>query len=137
MPRGSGPVLDLSLRVNRRNEPRPDVVVIRPEHADRSPVPVEDVVLAVEVISPDSIFRDMYAKAKVHAAAGVGTYWVIDPLHEAITLTEFTPGANGDYDIAGHTDGLFTTDRPYPVTLDLPALTARRRQLAARARGDG
>ncbi len=128
------PVVDLSLRVDRRNEPRPDVVVVRPDHVDRSPLPVEDVVLAVEVISPDSIFRDMYAKAKVYAAAGVRHYWVIDPLHDAITLTEFVPGPDGGYEIAGHTDAVFTTEEPYPVTLDLPALTARRKAMLARTR---
>ena len=135
-PPGLMPVVDLSLRVNRRNEPRPDVVVVRPDHIDRSPLPVEDVVLAVEVISPDSIFRDMYAKAKVYAAAGVQRYWVVDPLHDAITLTEFVPGADGGYEIAGHTDGVFTTEDPYPVTIDLPALTARRKAMLARTRAE-
>lgn len=129
-PPGFMPVTDLSLKVNRRNEPRPDVVVIRLEQVNRSPVPVEDAILAVGVISPDSHFRDMYAKAKVYAAAGVRNYWVVDPLHdEGIVLTEFRPGPNGDYEIVGSTRQLFKTDDPYPVTLDLPALTERRRQL--------
>ena len=63
--------IDLSMRVDRRNEPRPDVVVIRRKHAGRSPVPVEDALLAVEVVSPTSTFRDMYDKAKVYAHAGI------------------------------------------------------------------
>jgi Uma2 family endonuclease len=129
------PVVDISLKVNHRNEPRPDVVVIRPDHANVSPVPVQDAVLVVEVISPDSQFRDMYAKAKVYAAAGVANYWVIDPLHDdRIVLTEFRPGPSGDYEIVGSTDKVFSTDVPYPVTLDLPALSARRRALLERAR---
>jgi Uma2 family endonuclease len=129
------PVVALSLKINHRNEPRPDVVVIRPDHANVSPVPVQDAVLAVEVISPDSHFRDMYAKAKVYAAAGVANYWVIDPLHDdGIVLTEFRPGPSGDYEIVGSTDQVFSTDVPYPVTIDLPALTARRRALLERAR---
>jgi len=45
-------VTDLSVQVNRHNEPCPDVVAIRIDHADRGPVPVGDVVLAVEIISP-------------------------------------------------------------------------------------
>lgn len=32
--------IDLSMKINRRNEPRPDVVALRPDHVDRSPVPV-------------------------------------------------------------------------------------------------
>jgi Uma2 family endonuclease len=124
------PVVDLSLKVNHRNEPRPDVVVIHRDRANVSPVPVEDAILAVEVISPDSHFRDMYAKAKVYAAAGVANYWVIDPLHDdGIVLTEFRPGVTGDYEIVGSTSQVFTTDVPYPVSIDVPALTARRKAL--------
>src|SRR5687768_2371087 len=37
--------IDLSMRVDRRNEPRPDVVALRPEHVTRSPVPVGDAIL--------------------------------------------------------------------------------------------
>src|ERR687889_174426 len=45
------PVLDLSLQINHRNEPRPDVLVIRPDHVNVTPLPVRDAVLVVEVIS--------------------------------------------------------------------------------------
>ncbi|HEX8628455.1 MAG TPA: Uma2 family endonuclease [Catenuloplanes sp.] len=124
--------IDLSMRIDRRNEPRPDIVALRPDHITRSPVPVQDAVLAVEVISPESTFRDMYDKARVYAHAGVPTYWVIDPLHERMTLTEMVLGADGEYAIAAHTDEVFTTERPWQVTLDLPALTARRAALAQR-----
>ncbi|SDY54724.1 Endonuclease, Uma2 family (restriction endonuclease fold) [Micromonospora pattaloongensis] len=117
--------LDLSMKVNRRNEPRPDVVALRPDRVDRSPVPVEDAILAVEVVSPESTFRDMYDKARVYAHAGVATYWVVDPLHERMTLTEMLLGANGEYEVGVHTDDVFTTERPWKVTIDLPALTTR------------
>ena len=124
------PVTDLSLKINRRNEPRPDVVVVRPGHLNRTPLPVEDAVLAVEVISAGSHFRDMYAKAKTYAAAGVANYWVIDPLFEdGIVLTEFRPGPSGDYELTSSTNGVFTSDVPFRVTIDLPALTAKLRAL--------
>ena len=123
---------DLSMRVDRRNEPRPDVVVIRRRHAGQSPVPVEDALLAVEVVSPTSTFRDMYDKAKVYAHAGVPSYWVVDPLQERVTLTEYTLGAGGrDYEQITHTEDLFVTERPWKVSVDLPALTARRNGLLA------
>jgi Uma2 family endonuclease len=125
--------IDLSMKVNRRNEPRPDVVALRPDHVARSPVPVEDAILAVEVISPDSTFRDMYDKARVYAHAGVPTYWVVDPLHERMTLTEMILGPKGEYEPATHTDDLFSADRPWKVTVDLPALTTRWAGLRGRA----
>ncbi|MEU2611783.1 Uma2 family endonuclease [Micromonospora sp. NPDC007271] len=123
--------IDLSMRVDRRNEPRPDVVVIRRKHADRSPVPVEDALLAVEVVSPTSTFRDMYDKAKLYAHAGVRSYWVVDPLQERITLTEYALGAVREYDQLTHAEDLFVTERPWKVSVDLPALTARRTDLLA------
>ncbi|MGC4766555.1 Uma2 family endonuclease [Micromonospora sp. DT46] len=102
---------------------------------DRSPVPVEDALLAVEVLSPTSTFRDRYDKAKVYAHAGVRTYWVVDPLHERMTLTEYTLGPAGEYEAVTHTEDLFVTERPWKVSVDLPALTARRAGLLARDEG--
>jgi hypothetical protein len=64
---------------------------------------------------------------------GVPTYWVIDPLHEKMTLTELLLTSGGEYDFGVHTSEIFTTDRPWPVALDLPALTERRAELSARA----
>ncbi|MDG4785569.1 Uma2 family endonuclease [Micromonospora sp. WMMD1102] len=125
--------IDLSMRVDRRNEPRPDVVALRREHVTRSPVPVRDAVIAVEVISPDSTFQDMYDKARVYGHAGVPTYWVVDPLHERMTLTEFVLGPTGEYEPAAHTDDVFDTERPWKVTVDLPALTSRWAGLRDRA----
>ena len=123
------------MNIHNRNQPRPDVVVIGLDHVDRIPVPVEDAVLAVEVVSPDSHFRDMYAKARVYAAAGVANYWVVDPMFPSgMVLTEFRPGPTGQYEIVRSTDKVFETDTPYPVTIDLPALTAARRALLERAR---
>ena len=129
-PAGYAPVPDLSLKINHRNEPRPDVVVISLSHIGRSPAPVEGALLAVEIISPDSHFRDMYAKAKVYAAAGVANYWILDPLFDdGIVLSQFRPGPSGDYEMVGSTKDVFNTDVPFPVSVDLPALTALRRAM--------
>ncbi|MEV4842582.1 Uma2 family endonuclease [Micromonospora matsumotoense] len=123
--------IDLSMRVDRRNEPRPDVVVVRRGNATRSPLPVEDALLAVEVVSPTSTFRDMYDKAKVYAHAGVRSYWVLDPLQGRLTLTEYTLGVNREYEQIAHTEDLFVTESPWKVSVDLPALTARKNDLLA------
>ncbi|MFI5927472.1 Uma2 family endonuclease [Micromonospora sp. NPDC051543] len=123
--------IDLSMRVDRRNEPRPDVVVIRRKHAGRSPVPVEDVLLAVEVVPSPFVFRDMYDKAKVYAHAGIRSYWVVDPSQERVTLTEYALGANREYEQVAHTEDLFVTERPWKVSVDLPALTSRKNDLLA------
>lgn len=130
------PFVDLSLKIDFRSEPRPDVVVINRSWASVSPVPAKEALLAVEIISPDSTYRDMIGKAKVYAAAGIPHYWVINPLQErGIELSEFRPGAGGHYEIMSSTTGIFTTDVPYPVTIDLPALTALRQGMLEDADG--
>ena len=90
-------------------------------------MPVEDTILAVEIISPDSHIRDNYTKRKIYAAAGVGSYWVIDPsFDEGVVLTEYVLSDGPVYEMINTTDKVFTTQVPYSVTIDLPALTAER-----------
>ncbi|MDQ7910919.1 Uma2 family endonuclease [Phytohabitans sp. ZYX-F-186] len=135
-PDGWAPVVDLSLDVNRYSEPRPDVVVMDTSHVDQHPPPVEDAVLAVEVVSKDSNVRDVYDKAGMYAAAGVRHYWVIDPLGDKISLAEHVLESKPHrrYAIARQTTEVFTTDEPYRIVVDLPALTARRDAFLARTK---
>ncbi|MGX6604166.1 Uma2 family endonuclease [Micromonosporaceae bacterium Da 78-11] len=126
-PPGYRAVIDVSLEVNRRSEPRPDVVVARTAVGMHSPAPIGAAVLVAEIVSPTSHFRDMDAKKRIFAAAGVGSYWVIDPTFEkSVVLTEFCLGGDGHYETITNTDKVFTTDVPFPATIDLPALTALR-----------
>ncbi|GIE84115.1 Uma2 family endonuclease [Actinoplanes regularis] len=126
-PTGYTPVPGLSLQVDRFSEPRPDVVVVAKSEYKRSPVPVDKALLVVEIISPESRFRDMDSKTKIYAAAGLNHYWVIDPdFKHGLELTEFRIGSNGEYEQVASTSGIFETDLPYPVKIDLPVLTALR-----------
>jgi Uma2 family endonuclease len=115
------PSLDLSLRMDSRNEPRPDILVIDPTRGWRSPLPIEDALVVVEVVSPSSTTRDQRDKVKLYARAGVQAYWVIHRDRDRLVLTERTL-AGDVYRITGETDGVFTTDAPWKVTLDLPAI---------------
>jgi len=66
-------------------------------------------------------------KRKIYAAAGVGSYWVIDPtIDDGVVLTEYVLGDGRVYEMISTTDKIFTTQVPYQVTIDLPALTAER-----------
>src|SRR5512138_390173 len=49
-PTGYRPVIGVSLEVDQRNEPRPDVVVGRVADGLRSPAPIEGALLVVEVV---------------------------------------------------------------------------------------
>ncbi len=103
---GLMPGLDLSLAVDRRNEPRPDILVADPARGRRSPLPIEDAVLVAEVVSPTSSVRDQRDKVKLYARAGVRSYWVIRPYRDRLVLTERRLAGNV-YRIVAETDGVF------------------------------
>lgn len=131
-PRGYVPAPDLSLKINRRNEPRPDVVVTNLRYAARTPVPVDGAMLVIEVVSPTSQLRDMNAKTAVYAAAGVEHYWIVDPTIDGdVTMTVLQRFGGGSYERVTCTSKVFSTEVPYPITIDLPALTALRDEYLA------
>jgi Uma2 family endonuclease len=84
------------------------------------------VLLVVEISSPLSQFIDREDERKLHAAAGIPAYWVIDPLAERITLTELILDDRGVYRQHLRTSERLTLSGPWPTTLDLPARTNRR-----------
>jgi Uma2 family endonuclease len=136
-PAGFSAAPDCSLEVNHRNEPRPDVVVVHDSVVLRTPAPIEQAILAVEIVSPSSHSRDTIAKVGVYSKAGVGSYLVVDPVSfgHGIVLTEFRASERGDYEIITSTSKIFETDVPYPIKIDLPALTRLRDKYLAAQKG--
>lgn len=132
---------DQSVNIDDHNELRPDFVVMRTECQEESPFPIGDTLLVGEVVSPSSVLRDTETKRALYARAGVPSYWIIvakkgDP---TISLAELVldEGAT-DYRYATHyTTEVFRTERPWPVEIDLPALSDRRARLLRRARPTG
>ncbi|MFC7534241.1 Uma2 family endonuclease [Actinoplanes sp. GCM10030250] len=120
--------------LDRRNELRPDVVLIHEEGAGKSPVRPGDVPLVVEVASESTKRFDRTGKVKKYAYVAIPHYWIVDPLAECVTLTQFVLGPGGDYEQVRHTDRLVTVDQPWEMTLDLPAWTRRRDRIRAVAR---
>ncbi|GAA4591985.1 Uma2 family endonuclease [Actinoplanes octamycinicus] len=128
--------VEQAVLLDRRNELRPDMVLVREEGALRSPVKPRDVPLVVEVISESSKRFDRTGKLKKYAYVGIVNYWIVDPLADRITFTQFALGADGAYRQLLETSDLVTVDEPWQVTLDLPAWTRRRDRIRAVARPD-
>jgi Uma2 family endonuclease len=128
--------LDQSVILDGRNERRPDVVAVRAEAANRSPLLVTDVLLAVEIISRSSRVSDREDKMKAYAYAGIPAYWIIDPLADSVTFAQFTLEAGGEYRCVTQTDETLTVDQPWLVALDPPAWTRERDWLTQIARPD-
>src|SRR4051812_11650771 len=88
-PEGVFVSVDSSVMIDTHSEPRPDVLLIREEGASRTPVLGTDVLLVVEIVSRSSQVSDRQDKMKLYSYGGIPDYWIIDPLAERITLTQF------------------------------------------------
>ncbi|MEV4281084.1 Uma2 family endonuclease [Actinoplanes xinjiangensis] len=72
---------DMSVVLSKRQRPEPDVIVVR---ADAEPdltgtwYPVDAVVLAIEVVSPESEIRDRVRKPQLYAEAGIPYFWRVE-----------------------------------------------------------
>ncbi|GAA1341548.1 Uma2 family endonuclease [Saccharothrix algeriensis] len=103
----------------------PDVVVVPTERAMEFPTryDADDVLLAVEIVSPGTGRTDRVTKLFEYADAGIPHYWLLD-LDDPISLTAFTL-VDGDYEhVAGGT-GKVELPSPFPVAFDLQALLTR------------
>lgn len=85
---------------------KPDVSVITAEQAAetryQSAILRTPPVLAVEVVSPESIKRDYVGKRKEYAAIGVSEYWIVDPLKNQVIVFNLV---EGDYSERLFSDG--------------------------------
>ncbi|GAA0620250.1 Uma2 family endonuclease [Kutzneria viridogrisea] len=107
----------------------PDVVVTRSELIDQSAPRLypEDVLIAVEVISPGSRMTDTVLKPVEYAEAGIPHYWVVD-LEPPVSLTAYHLIEEfGAYQEAPAVTGEFLTSEPFSLRIDLDAVTSRRR----------
>lgn len=72
---------EMTVTLGPRNRPEPDVLVLRAEAVDsmtQATFQPEDVILAVEVVSPDSEVRDRSIKPLKYARAGIQHFWRIE-----------------------------------------------------------
>jgi Uma2 family endonuclease len=90
----------------------PDAVVYRVGDYPRN-LPVEAVVLVVEVTSPSNRSNDTVLKLDRYARAGVPHYWVVDP--DVITVFELVDGTYREV-----TSGpSIAVEQPFPVDVQL------------------
>lgn len=80
--------LDLDVRIDEENVPRPDVFVVLSQPAKRDRVTeAADVLLAVEIISPGSKVNDRRVKPSLYRDAGIPS-WRIERSGERLALIE-------------------------------------------------
>ncbi|MGW5676720.1 Uma2 family endonuclease [Streptomyces sp. NPDC003860] len=123
-------VREFTIDIDRQNRPEPDVVVVRAdvvEDADQTRFPASAVLLAVEVVSPESLGRDRETKPLKYARAGITHYWRVenDEGRAVVYVFEREP-ATGQYVATGIFHDRMKVSVPFPVDLDLAEITPRR-----------
>ncbi|MER6990931.1 Uma2 family endonuclease [Saccharopolyspora hirsuta] len=107
----------IDFNAQRTHHRIPDVVVLETKNFVR-PRLTAPPLLAIEVVSESSFFRDYNTKAREYADFGIPAYWVVNPLLETPRILELRIDG-GDYREVQEAVGenAFTTDFPFPVTI--------------------
>ncbi|MFG2024109.1 Uma2 family endonuclease [Streptomyces sp. NPDC048825] len=121
---------EMTIKLNKRNRPEPDVLVIRTD-ADAGPKQTwfrpEDVIIAVEVVSEDSEDRDREVKPQKYARAGIQHYWRVEEIEglPVVYVYELDP-ATKVYGLTGIFHDKLELTVPFPIDIDLTAINRRR-----------
>lgn len=133
-PPGVAAVREMTIRLGT-NSRVADIVLLRTDGAsrdDRIGCEAADVLLAVEVVSPDSRRRDRIDKPREYAAAGIAAYWLLEP-DPAMELHTFVLDG-GVYRPDTVLSGVGQVRAPSPMTIDVPGLLRRGRPGGAATR---
>ncbi len=93
----------------------PDVLVARRADIGARNL-VGPLLLAVEVLSPSTRRIDLVLKRDAYAAAGVPSYWIVDPEEPSVTFLRLESGAYVEDAFVSGTEA-FTASSPFPVTV--------------------
>ncbi|HYS34321.1 MAG TPA: Uma2 family endonuclease [Pseudonocardiaceae bacterium] len=117
---------EMTVRLGDRQRPEPDVLVVKePAMADLSLTWLDpaDVVLAVEVQSPDSEVRDTRRKPQLYAEAGIRHFWRVENNEDrAVLWTYNLDPANKNYMATGRYRDKMKVSEPFPIEIDVDRL---------------
>ncbi|MER6137081.1 Uma2 family endonuclease [Streptomyces sp. NPDC001815] len=115
---------EMTIRLDARNRPEPGLLLTTaPYHADRTWYDPQDVLLVVEVASPESAHRDRTDRLRKYTDAGIRYYWCIEdegtlPAVHVYDLDKPT-GSHAPAGIFSHT---LQQTAPFEITLELDKL---------------
>jgi Uma2 family endonuclease len=121
---------EMTIKLNKRNRPEPDVLVFRAD-ADTGPEQTwyrpEDVVVAVEVVSEESEDRDREVKPQKYARAGIPYYWRVEENQglPVVHVYEIDPATQA-YGLIGIFHNRLKLTVPFHIDIDLTAVNRRR-----------
>ncbi|MFE3456292.1 Uma2 family endonuclease [Nocardiopsis aegyptia] len=105
----------INVNGDRSHHRIPDLAVIRAAGAE-TPYLTKPPELAVEIVSPESVYRDNFTKRHEYAAFGIPAYWLITPDPELPSIIELRLD-DGEYTEVSATFGEDTLDTNLPFPL--------------------
>jgi Uma2 family endonuclease len=113
----------MAIRKSPRTLPEPDLSIIRAGafDLDKAFYLPEDVVLAVEVITPESEERDREDKPVLYAAMGIPVFWLVERGDDDAPIVHEHQLAEDAYRLVNTHVGRLTTDIPFLVNIALTA----------------
>lgn len=127
-PSGIEVTREMTVRLDARNRPEGDIIVSSTSFdPDRTWFEPDDVLLVVEVVSPESAFRDRTVKLRKYAAAGIRHYWLVEdeatgPVVHVYELDEPTKS----YAPTGVFRDALHVQLPFEIDIDLAKLMPSR-----------
>ncbi|WP_407565628.1 Uma2 family endonuclease [Streptomyces sp. 184] len=114
---------EMTVVIGEHQRPEPDLIAVRRDAATKlaqTSCQAEDVLLAVEVVSPESVDRDRETKPLKYAKAGIQHFWRVENKREqAVVHVYQLDDATRNYMLTGiHTDRL-KLSLPYEIDIDL------------------
>jgi Uma2 family endonuclease len=116
----------MTVRLDKHNRPEPDVIASTMS-IDREATwyEAEDVVLAVEVVSPESEHRDRAVKPHKYAEAGIRHFWRVEDVDSVTAIHVYElDDLTRTYVPVGIFRDTLKVDLPFPVELDVQGLYA-------------
>jgi Uma2 family endonuclease len=120
---------EMTIRLDERNRPEPDVLVTTaPYDPNRTLYTPDQVLLVVEVVSPESAHRDRTVKLRKYAESGITNYWRIEdddsvPVVHAYELD----GPTRTYAPTGIHRHELRSSTPFSIRLELDKLVPGRK----------
>jgi len=117
---------EMTVVLDRRNGPEPDLSIVRAEAVfedlEQTRFQAVDVVLAIEVVSPDSEARDRDTRPRKYAAAGIPHFWLVEMAgtgkHPVVRTYELDPVTKA-YALTGTRREQLKLSDPYDIDIEI------------------
>ncbi|MEQ4303249.1 Uma2 family endonuclease [Plantactinospora sp. B6F1] len=115
---------EMTIRLDEWNRPEPDLLVTTaPYDPDRTCYAPDEVLLVVEVVSPESAHRDRTVKLRKYAEAGIAHYWRVEDEDDLPVVHSYElDGPTRLYAPTGIHRRELRATTPFEITLDLDGL---------------